>query len=88
MNMLRKFEKKLFDKLFKINSVLLSCQPVSSSIFHLILFLEFFHDLFLVYHPVSYRNGFITSIATKLDVTPYIAKQYSGSNSTYAEHLK
>ncbi len=60
--------------LFKINAVLLDYLVVNNQLYHLFLLFEFLQDLFLVFHPVIYRENFMSSVVSRLPVEPYLSK--------------
>lgn len=65
---------KLKKRLFKANALLLHHQIVREPVYHLILLFEFLQQMFLVYYPVVYRDGFVQQVSIKLSVDTLIPK--------------
>ena len=56
--------KKSRNRIFKVNAVLLHHQLIEEALYHVILLLEFFQQIFLVFYPVIYRNTLLQTITT------------------------
>jgi hypothetical protein len=72
-NIILRIEKKILDKLFQINHIVLSNQGVSVLLFHIIMFLTFIQILFNIFYKVQITNEF----------SPYLVATTISNNTNY-----